>query len=168
MGKPLTLNRPIKAGTIHEIAKSVKGSAYTYYYNILITYASGDPGKIYKKYEDFVELHMQLLGHFPEAAGGAQNKNVQILLDQKSENRILPEIPPQVLVVTDSIAQSRAVNLQLYIDVSLIIDTNRPWLDFLILTSFVSTLVDSTRLASKNIKIAPGFQILQNRQLVLQ
>jgi hypothetical protein len=118
-GKALALNRPVKEAKIIEIIKVPKGIAFTYCFNVSIIYSAGDPAKIIKKYEEFVELHRQLLGHFPEAAGPPATKDNQLQLDQRTNNRILPELPAQALLITDAFAQSRAGDLQNYIDVRL-------------------------------------------------
>ncbi|KAJ3307215.1 Myosin 10A, isoform D [Kappamyces sp. JEL0829] len=109
------INRPVKSAQIQTMAKSQKGSSTSYHYQILTTFISGDPVVISKRFEDFFELHMQLLGHFPESAGRS-NSSSQIHLEAPMEERILPELPAQMMFVSETVAMGRIPVLQTYLD----------------------------------------------------
>ena len=72
---------------------------------------------LWKSFNDFFELHLLLLGHFPEEAGIVSNYKDGAATPQ----RILPELPCQMMFVSESVANARLQQLQTYIDVILLI-----------------------------------------------
>ena len=83
-------------------------------YAIEITRISGDIVTIFETYSDFFDLHLQLLSFFPEEAG----ININQLLSKKdapSIKRIIPELPSNIVYVTDSVARGRLPILENYI-----------------------------------------------------
>ncbi|KAI9141017.1 hypothetical protein BKA69DRAFT_469474 [Paraphysoderma sedebokerense] len=77
-------------------------------------------------FDDFFDFHLQLIGHFPEEAG----LNVHNLItlpkslhsghssaDTTEKPRIIPEFPPQMMMVNDAIARARLLKLQEYLNV---------------------------------------------------
>lgn len=66
-------------------------------------------GVIGHTYDEFFEFHMQLLGHFPAEAGLAVNG--------ETRQRIIPELPGQMMFVSEKIAQDRVAPLQQYVAV---------------------------------------------------
>jgi PX domain len=108
----------MKNAQIVEMIKSGKPSHPVYQYVLLITYQVGDSRKILRKFDDFFELHLNLLGHFPEAAGG-RSTSLRNLSDpdQKPTERILPELPAQMMFVSETVAAQRMTQLQDYISV---------------------------------------------------
>ena len=119
MPKITAINRPMKSAQLVEMIKSGKPSHPVYQYVLLITYQVGDSRKILRKFDDFFELHLNLLGHFPEAAGG-RSTSLRNLSDPnaKPADRILPELPAQMMFVSETVAAQRMMQLQDYISVS--------------------------------------------------
>ena len=68
---------------------------------------------LWKSFNDFFELHLLLLGHFPEEAGIVSNYKD----GAPTPMRILPELPCQMMVVSEAVAEARLNQLQTYIDV---------------------------------------------------
>ncbi|KAJ3260020.1 Rho guanine nucleotide exchange factor 4 [Boothiomyces macroporosus] len=101
---PTSVNRPVKRATVLEVLKN--NGTHQYTYKIQITYISqGDPTIVYHTFDDFFDLHLQLIGHFPDAAGIKTADNV-------STQRILPELPAQMMFVSEAVAQARILQLQ--------------------------------------------------------
>ncbi|KAJ3273942.1 Rho guanine nucleotide exchange factor 4 [Terramyces sp. JEL0728] len=108
---PTTVNRPVKKATVLEVLKT--NGAHQYTYKIQITYISqGDPTIVYHTFDDFFDLHLQLIGHFPDAAGIKTSDNAV-------SQRILPELPAQMMFVSEAVAQARILQLQVYIDIKI-------------------------------------------------
>ncbi len=67
-------------------------------------------------YDDFFDLHLQLIGNFPEEAG------VSVGFSRNSGSvtrRIIPDLPAQMMFVSEAIARNRIPRLQEYINVNL-------------------------------------------------
>jgi hypothetical protein len=79
-----------------------------------------DPSYLWKSFEDFYELHLKLLGHFPEEAG-IRTGTIPIEGQQNENTRILPELPCQMMFVSEAVAQTRLTQLQGYVDVNFIL-----------------------------------------------
>jgi hypothetical protein len=62
---------------------------------------------VFMTFEDFFDFHIQLLGHFPAEAG------------INSSSRIIPDIPGQVMFVSESLALERKRMLTDYLKVLL-------------------------------------------------
>ncbi|KAJ3194523.1 Myosin 10A, isoform D [Irineochytrium annulatum] len=62
-------------------------------------------------FEDFFDLHMQLLAHFPVEAG----MPVQETNAPEDSYRIIPELPGQMMFVSEAVAKSRMTQLQEYV-----------------------------------------------------
>lgn len=105
------VNKPTKSAMIVDVLKAGKNS-YVY---VLEVERVGDTAraKIYNTFEDFFDLHLQLLGHFPVEAGAAASSNV---VRSPNDKRIIPDLPSQMMFVTYEVARTRGVALQTYID----------------------------------------------------
>ncbi|KAJ2998811.1 Rho guanine nucleotide exchange factor 4 [Globomyces sp. JEL0801] len=107
-----SISKPVKKATITEMQRKVNIFSYkinVQYLNVI------EPSTITHTFEDFFDLHLQLLGHFPEAAGIKTSE----VVGQKANVRILPELPAQMMFVSEVVAQGRMSQLQTYIDILL-------------------------------------------------
>lgn len=113
--KVTSLSKPVTAATIVEVVRNGKAASKGYTYVLAVTFANTKTAAphIGRTFDDFFEMHLQLLGHFPDAGG------VEAAILQKTQTaaRILPFIPVQMMHVTESVAIARIRELQTYIDV---------------------------------------------------
>ncbi len=63
-------------------------------------------------FDEFFNFHLQLLGHFPEEAG--------LGLKEDKTERVLPELPGQMMFVSEAVAKNRRTQLEEYLMVSLL------------------------------------------------
>ncbi|KAJ3125743.1 Myosin 10A, isoform D [Nowakowskiella sp. JEL0407] len=108
------VNKPVKSATIVNTLRKSSGTSKDYIYEIHVQYIGNDTATIKQTYEDFFDFHIQLIGHFPEEAG------VRIGLRAESEatspqRRIIPDLPGQMMFVSEQIAKQRIQLLQEYI-----------------------------------------------------
>jgi RNA 3'-terminal phosphate cyclase len=104
-------------------------------YTIEVETISKQTYQILKTFDDFFELHLGLIGHFPECAGivventssrfgvslhSTVATNVQQVNPNAQSHRILPQLPQQMMFVSEQFAQGRITSLQEYINVSAI------------------------------------------------
>jgi hypothetical protein len=74
-------------------------------------------------FEDFFDFHLQLIGHFPEESGlqvrpnrnNNNNNNETHSTSTTTPTRIIPELPAQMMFVSEAVAKSRVGPLQDYI-----------------------------------------------------
>ncbi|KAI8807074.1 Phox homologous domain-containing protein [Cladochytrium replicatum] len=124
-----TLNKPVRSVVISECFRKNHGSAKDYIYVMDVTYITSETNEIRHTYEDFFDFHLQLIGHFPEEAG------VRIGLlrhdsPQESTKRLIPQLPGQIMFVTDAVAKSRISPLQEYLKAVLVLPpkiSRSPW-----------------------------------------
>ncbi|KAI8822521.1 PX domain-containing protein [Fimicolochytrium jonesii] len=126
--------KPVRKALITDVVKpggSSKGGATgkDYVYHVQVFYVSVPDDQtttIRQTYEDFFDLHMQLIGHFPEEAGvrvapmrsrGDSTSEVEAMPGGWSEGpkRIIPELPGQMMFVSEAAAKGRMAQLQSYI-----------------------------------------------------
>jgi hypothetical protein len=74
-----------------------------------VQYIKGEQESISRSYDDFFEFHLQLIGNFPGEAGVTVCGVVQ--------ERIIPDLPGQLMYVSDKAARDRIPLLQEYIEV---------------------------------------------------
>ena len=68
---------------------------------------------IYQTYQDFFDLHLQIIGTFPEEAG--ININPLMKAQPIAVKRTIPELPSNIVYVTDAVARSRSPILETYL-----------------------------------------------------
>ncbi|KAL2914974.1 hypothetical protein HK105_205518 [Polyrhizophydium stewartii] len=123
------VNKPVRRCKIVDVTRGPGSGSKSFYYTIHLNYI-GLPdthtAAITQTFDAFFDLHLQLIGHFPEAAGittGAEI--VRVVPGQPSTTttaevkRILPELPGQMMFVSEAVARNRIVQLQSYLDVLL-------------------------------------------------
>ncbi|KAI9201937.1 uncharacterized protein BJ171DRAFT_601297 [Polychytrium aggregatum] len=140
-----SINRPIKSVFVSNVVKYSGAGLKDYVYIIEVFHAgasaspqSGQSGHIiYHTYDDFFSFHMCLIGHFPMEAGLSlealgQKRLVSHLNDHSSQpektagihtqvsqspgRRIIPDLPGQVMFVSEAMAKNRIGLLQEYIN----------------------------------------------------
>ncbi|KAI8916449.1 hypothetical protein BC831DRAFT_499483 [Entophlyctis helioformis] len=144
MGRTNTaINKPVKAAKILDILRGTGAGPKAYTYSIAVTHIglpdSQPPTLIQRTFDNFFDLHLQLVGHFPEAAGISTGAEVIRATTttattaaaspasgagggqagQPPVKRILPELPGQMMFVSEAAARARTVQLQAYLDVLL-------------------------------------------------
>lgn len=119
-GGAFNVNRPVKSVIICEVSKHTGKAGKDYVYSLKVLHMSGETkaSTIYHTYEDFFDFHLKLLGHFPEEAGLSvggstlkQNSKGEIIIP----SRIIPDLPGQMMYVSDALATSRIGLLQEYL-----------------------------------------------------
>jgi hypothetical protein len=142
------ISKPISKATIVNVSRSnlkstsmssinstasLGGSAAitsnNFLYTIQVETISKQMYHITKSFDDFFELHLNLLGHFPECAGIVIDSSQSKVGFAKSkemkgseQQRILPQLPQQMMFVSEQVASSRISTLQVYIDVLFLIN----------------------------------------------
>ncbi|RKP20578.1 hypothetical protein ROZALSC1DRAFT_21270 [Rozella allomycis CSF55] len=101
---PSLPNRPIRNVCIKDVFKQ-KGSKREYIYIMEIT-RQDENYVIFETFEDLYGFHEQLVINFQEEAGIIGGR------------RIIPDFPPQVMVVNDSLAKHRVTLLEKYFKVT--------------------------------------------------
>jgi hypothetical protein len=106
----------------HSTSLQSISSSNSFLYTIQVETISKQTYQIQKHFDDFFELHLNLLGHFPECAGivvepTAKFGSLSNSSTNVSEQRILPQLPQQMMYVSEQIASSRINTLQIYINV---------------------------------------------------
>jgi hypothetical protein len=102
--------KPIKSVNVEGMHRnSAMMGSKSFAYVVQVVYQDNGQGQTRKTFDEIFELHLNLMGHFPEEAGVAGFKT--------SGNRIIPEIPPQIMYVTEAVALSRIKLIQEYFDV---------------------------------------------------
>ena len=97
-----SINTPIKRVEILDVFRQAN-TKKDYIYVIQVIRQS-QTKIIFCTFEDFFDFHMQLLGHFPEESG------------MKGHERIIPDLPSQIMFVSESLAIARIKMLQEYLD----------------------------------------------------
>ncbi|KAI8907800.1 hypothetical protein EDD86DRAFT_208149 [Gorgonomyces haynaldii] len=111
-------SKPVKQATIVDLVRTKDHGSKGFLYIINVIYANLED-QIFTtahNFEEFFELHLQLLGHFPDAAGIKAREDV-LSKDIVPVKRILPELPVQMMHVSEAVAVSRLRPLQEYMDV---------------------------------------------------
>jgi PX domain len=113
-------HRPVKSAIILDVYRNGTSASKGYAYQIDVRYVGSpeEPSPISRNFDNFFELHMQLLGHFPDAAGIASHSDL-LLKDPNNKDRILPQLPVQMMYVSDAVALARLSQLQDYLNVIL-------------------------------------------------
>lgn len=106
------VSKPIKEAVISNVFKrsnAASGKDYVYAIDVIQV---GNAGyfTIEQAYDDFFEFHMQLIGHFPQEGGVSLSVN-----NGSSSQRIIPELPGQMMFVSEASARGRVPLLQEYI-----------------------------------------------------
>eukprot|EP00842_Homolaphlyctis_polyrhiza_P004851 jgi/Hompol1/5367/HPOL_004431-RA len=121
------ISKPVKQAKIVDLVRGQGAGAKSFLYNILVVYIGmpeTQPIMITQSFDAFFDLHLQLVGHFPEAAGIATGAEViRTPAGQPVVKRILPELPAQMMFVSEAVARNRIVELQAYLDVSRFVET---------------------------------------------
>ncbi|KAJ3223727.1 hypothetical protein HK099_000747 [Clydaea vesicula] len=101
--------RPVQSATITHVVR-LAGTSKDYAYVIKVNYvgATNSENTVRHTYDEFFDFHMNLLGHFPEEAGVAP-------LNGEKKDRIIPELPGQMMFVSENAAQGRMILLQQYV-----------------------------------------------------
>ncbi|KAI8999847.1 hypothetical protein BC832DRAFT_563834 [Gaertneriomyces semiglobifer] len=139
-----SVNKPIRRAQVEGVFRpptresstfrSATGKDYVYTVRVFpVGLAADDEGyAIRHTYEDFFDFHMQLIGHFPEEAGVRvkllqQHQQPEAITDDSGEQhfmpgawtegpkRIIPELPGQMMFVSEAAAKGRVGQLQEYI-----------------------------------------------------
>ncbi|KAJ3410974.1 Myosin 10A, isoform D [Chytridiales sp. JEL 0842] len=106
-------NKPVKKATIIDVKRMSSNGTQSkdYVYILRVAYvgtADNTYSLVHHTFDDFFDFHLQLIGHFPEEAG--------LHLHQTSESaRIIPELPAQMMFVSETVAKSRTGALQEYV-----------------------------------------------------
>ncbi|KAJ3020230.1 Rho guanine nucleotide exchange factor 4 [Thoreauomyces humboldtii] len=128
-------NKPVRRAQVVDVTRP--GKEYVYLIDVYHLGAPDDqPTNIRHTYDDFFDLHMQLIGHFPEEAGvrivaaphgtsdGTQGDSsspdvVEAMPGAWNTNagprRIIPELPGQMMFVSEAAAKGRVPLLQNYL-----------------------------------------------------
>lgn len=117
-GKNSKFVKHVKTATILEVLRNDDAAAlkgYIYQIDLRLVESPDVSVTVYRTFNHFFDLHMQLLAHFPEAAGVSSDDS---LLGKPIE-RMLPEIPLQMMFVGDAVALTRLGQLQDYLNVFL-------------------------------------------------
>ncbi|KAJ3211735.1 Myosin 10A, isoform D [Dinochytrium kinnereticum] len=120
--KKPNINRPVKFAAIADVTRK---NSKDFVYTLHVQYTGqAEPNILYiiqHTYEDFFDFHLQLIGHFPEEAGVSSGKKdvaFKSLPDNEAgSKRIIPELPGQMMVVSEAVAKTRIDMLQSYIQV---------------------------------------------------
>ncbi|XJO78856.1 hypothetical protein BDV3_003234 [Batrachochytrium dendrobatidis] len=125
------INKPVKHAKILDVTRGPGSGVKSFIYTIQITYVGlpTDQVKIVPhSFDSFFDLHLQLVGHFPEAAGittgaeiiRASSSTGGVVSGSKPDApRILPQLPGQMMFVSEAVATGRIPQLQNYLDVLL-------------------------------------------------
>ncbi|TPX67259.1 hypothetical protein SpCBS45565_g03905 [Spizellomyces sp. 'palustris'] len=126
-------NKPVRKATIIDVirqqppaaSRSATGKDYVYLIDVFHVGVFDDQHMtIRHTYDDFFDFHMQLIGHFPEEAGvrvGLMQKDSTGELESmpgawsEGPRRIIPELPGQMMFVSEAAAKGRMAQLQDYI-----------------------------------------------------
>ncbi|KAJ3116908.1 Myosin 10A, isoform D [Phlyctochytrium bullatum] len=133
--KKPTINRPVKSATIVDVVRKTEKNGKDFVYTTRVQYVGQtEPNVVYiiqHTYEDFFDFHLQLIGHFPEeagvgtgAGGGKGGVFKQGSAGSTSDDgeaggkakRIIPELPGQMMVVSEAVAKTRLEMLQTYVE----------------------------------------------------
>ncbi|KAI9097060.1 Phox homologous domain-containing protein [Phlyctochytrium arcticum] len=126
------INKPVKRAVVTEVIKpqsaGSRASAGKDYVYLIDVYHVGVPEEqppmtIRQTYDDFFDFHMQLIGHFPEEGGvraGLTKQNSEGVNSMpggwsEAPKRIIPELPGQMMFVSEAAAQGRVALLHDYI-----------------------------------------------------
>lgn len=71
--------------------------------------SGGVDALVQKTFDEYFDFHIQLIGHFPEEAGLRLGNSTS-----NSPSRIIPELPGQMMFVSESVAKARIAQLQDY------------------------------------------------------
>jgi len=110
-------NRPLKSATMVDMIKSGKPSHPVYQYVINISYISGEPAIIIRKFCEFFDFHLNLIGHFPDLC--SPKTTLKSPKNAESTSGIemkLPDFPVQMMFVSETVALQRMSQLQAYIN----------------------------------------------------
>ncbi|ORX44302.1 hypothetical protein BCR36DRAFT_127473 [Piromyces finnis] len=108
------INRPVNNAKIVDVKNICIDSTKKYVYAIEVDRGLSDISTVHHTYDDFFDLHLQLIGNFPEEAGvslGFSNKN-----SNSVSRRIIPDLPAQMMFVSEATARNRISGLQEYIN----------------------------------------------------
>ncbi|KAJ3118691.1 Rho guanine nucleotide exchange factor 4 [Phlyctochytrium bullatum] len=127
--KKITVNKPVKKAVIYDVKKKGNPNSKDYVYSMRVHYAGPGPasantGEVHHTFEDYFDMHLQLIGHFPEEAGlslrkfarpesGSEEKETGAA---QASTRIIPELPCQMMFVSEAVAKARIGQLQDYIN----------------------------------------------------
>ncbi|KAJ3334259.1 Myosin 10A, isoform D [Blyttiomyces sp. JEL0837] len=116
-----SFNKPIKRVMVAEVLKQSgqKQGSKDYIYSIRVFYVGPAAVEttysiIYHTFEDFVDFHLQLIGHFPEEAGLQLRPSLPNQTGDNAPQRIIPELPGQMMFVSEAVAKARIGLLQEY------------------------------------------------------
>ncbi|KAJ3270899.1 bud emergence protein 1, partial [Borealophlyctis nickersoniae] len=113
------VNKPVRRARVLEVVRQSSGKSSNQYVYLIQVHHIGDPpthsSLIRHTYEDFFDFHLRLLGHFPQEAGlrvglGLHDTTVP------AQKRIIPELPGQMMFVSEAVAKNRVGGLQNYIE----------------------------------------------------
>ncbi|KAJ3070680.1 Myosin 10A, isoform D [Podochytrium sp. JEL0797] len=106
----LKMNKPVKKLVFENVVQQTGRHCKDFIYIIRVYHNSGTYSVIHQTFEDFVDFHMSLVAQFPEDAG------VQSVLAGSGvpATRIIPELPPQMMFVSEAVAKLRINQLQAY------------------------------------------------------
>ncbi|KAI8833753.1 hypothetical protein BC829DRAFT_407635 [Chytridium lagenaria] len=125
--KKPNINRPVKSATIMDVTRKTEKNGKDFVYTLRVQYVGQAESNVMyivqHTYEDFFEFHLQLIGHFPEEAGVAKKEGgfkgpsaqVAKVEEDGKIKRIVPELPGQMMVVSEAVAKTRIEMLQNYI-----------------------------------------------------
>ncbi|KAJ3189570.1 Myosin 10A, isoform D [Irineochytrium annulatum] len=117
--KKMAVNKPIKHAQVVDVARKSKKDLKDFVYTLRVQYIGATDPKgfslIHHTYEDFFDLHLNLLGHFPEEAGTQIRNDGEGTTITTTTNRIIPELPGQMMFVSEAVAKSRMATLQGYV-----------------------------------------------------
>ena len=111
---PPKISKPVSKVNILQVQKT---GPVEYLYELEVFHVQQKTEQVdylWKSFNDFFELHLLLLGHFPEEAGIVSNYKE----GAPSPQRILPELPCQMMFVSEAVAEARLNQLQTYVDVN--------------------------------------------------
>jgi hypothetical protein len=103
--------RPAMAATIFTVARNpdTAEARKCYLYVIQVKYSGGENETIERSYDDFFDMHLQIIGNFPLEAG--------VSICGEIQPRIIPDLPGQLMYVSGKAARERIPLLQEYIEV---------------------------------------------------
>ncbi|KAI8847553.1 Phox homologous domain-containing protein [Chytridium lagenaria] len=118
----MSVNKPVKKAIILDVVKKAGKQCKDFVYSTRVQYVGigeNNTAVIHHTFEDFFDFHVQLLGHFPEEAG-LQIRRYSTESDGDSVSsqgtgRIIPEMPCQMMFVSEAVAKARIGQLQEYI-----------------------------------------------------
>ncbi|KAJ3106972.1 Myosin 10A, isoform D [Phlyctochytrium planicorne] len=124
--KKPNINRPVKSASIVDVNRKAERNNKEFTYTTRVQFVGQtEPNVFYivqHTYEDFFDFHLQLIGHFPEEAGLVNKKDAfgknqsSTTEDEGKSKRIIPELPGQMMVVSEAVAKTRIDMLQDYVE----------------------------------------------------